>query len=257
MQDAHGDVEELLLAYLEELVAGVGLEDLDEVLLVVAAVREPGPLHHVPHLAPHDGHLEDAHAVGGEGVEPQEPPLAGYVSALVELFDANVVHVGGAVDGRAGVGLGEVEEVRPAGEAAHLGRQLGEGARAGLAAGLSEDAEARVLHAHKGVVAVLGAQVVLAVAEVGEVVVRDPREKGPRLCEVVPVKRRRVLLEGGHHLGHALEHRRPVLDGGPHLREHALGAGAEFLEDLGLRLAVYLYVDHGLRDGALVFSVGR
>src|SRR4028118_1918284 len=73
VQDAHGDVEELLLAYLEELVAGVGLEDLDEVLLVVAAVREPGPLHHVPHLAPHDGHLEDAHAVGGEGVEPQEP----------------------------------------------------------------------------------------------------------------------------------------------------------------------------------------
>jgi hypothetical protein len=162
-----------------------------EILLVVAALWKPAPLQNVPDLAPDDGHLEDAHAVGGERVEPEEPPLPRDVALPVELLDADVVHVGGAVDGGAGVGLGEVQEVGPAGEPADLRGEPGEAVGVGLAAGLAQDAEAGALDAHQGVLAVLGDQVVLAVAEEGEVVRRDPIEKSLCLREVLLVERRR------------------------------------------------------------------
>ena len=93
VQDAHRDIEEVFLGDLEQLVAGVGLQDLDEVFLVVAPLREPRPLDYVLDLAPDYGHLEDAHAVGRESVEAQETPLAGHVAARVELLDAHVIHV--------------------------------------------------------------------------------------------------------------------------------------------------------------------
>ena len=50
MEDAHRYLEELLLLDLEQLVARVGLQDLEQVLLVVAALVEPRALQHVADL---------------------------------------------------------------------------------------------------------------------------------------------------------------------------------------------------------------
>jgi hypothetical protein len=46
VEDPHGDLEQLVVRDLEQLVARVGLEDLEQRLLVVAAVREGGALEH-------------------------------------------------------------------------------------------------------------------------------------------------------------------------------------------------------------------
>ena len=74
-----------------------------------------------------------------------------------------------------------------AGETSDLGRQPGEGAGGRAAARLPEYAEAGALDGHQGVLAVLRRQLVLAVAEKGEVVGGDPIQKSPRLFEVLLV----------------------------------------------------------------------
>src|ERR687892_529991 len=83
----------------------------------------------VLYLSPDDGYLQHAHAVGGEGVQAEEAPLAGDLTGVVEPLDADVVHVGRPVDDGARVGLGEVEEVGRVGELPNLRRQLGEALR--------------------------------------------------------------------------------------------------------------------------------
>src|SRR5215213_3835728 len=91
VEDAHRDLEELFLGNLEQLVARVGLEDLDEVLLVVAVQWEARALEDVPDLAAHQWNLQRARAVGREGVQTQETPLAGDFARRIELLDTDVV----------------------------------------------------------------------------------------------------------------------------------------------------------------------
>jgi hypothetical protein len=88
----------------------------------VAVGREARALQDVPDLAPHQRYLEHAHAVGGEGVQAEEAPLADDLAGVVELLDADVVHIRRAVDDRTRVGLGEVEQVRLVGEPPYFGR---------------------------------------------------------------------------------------------------------------------------------------
>jgi hypothetical protein len=106
----------------------------------VAPLGEARALQHVADFAADYGDLEDAHAVGREGIETEEAPLAGRLALSVEPLHADVVEVGGPVHGRARVGLGKVEEVGRVGEPSHLGRQLGEAERMGLLARLPQDA---------------------------------------------------------------------------------------------------------------------
>ena len=93
VEDAERGLEELVLRDLEQLVARIGLEDLDERLVVVAAAQEPRPLDHALRLAPEHGDLPRARAVGGVRVEPEEAPLAGDLAGRVEALDADVVEV--------------------------------------------------------------------------------------------------------------------------------------------------------------------
>ena len=74
------DPEQLVHGDLEQLVARVGLEDLDERLLVVAAGRERGALEHRVDLAAQDRDLARAGVVGGVGVEAEEAPLADHAA---------------------------------------------------------------------------------------------------------------------------------------------------------------------------------
>ena len=64
VEDPHGHVEQLVRGDLEQLVARVGVEDLEQRLLVVAAVREAGALEDRGDPAAQDGDLGRARAVG-------------------------------------------------------------------------------------------------------------------------------------------------------------------------------------------------
>ena len=110
VEDAHRRLEELVRRDLEQLVARVRLEDVEERLVVVTPAEQTRPLHDALGLAPEHRDLPWARAVGGVRVEPEEAPLTGDLAVLVEALDADVVEVRGAVHGRPRVRLRQVEE---------------------------------------------------------------------------------------------------------------------------------------------------
>ena len=250
VEDAERRLEELVLRDLEQLVARIRLQDLDERLVVVAA-RAGGPTARRP-AAPccrSTGDLPRARAVGGVGVEPEKAPLAGDLAGGVEPLHADVVEVRGPVDGRPRVGLGQGEQVLLAREPPHFGWQLREADRDRPLVGGAQDAEPGARHGSQHVLSVLGEHVVLAVADEGEVAVVHPLEQVASLGAVVGIDRGGLELCDG--IVDALTHRRPVLDGGAHVTEHAADAGTEPLQLLGPSLAVDLDVDHRLGQPVL------
>jgi hypothetical protein len=84
VQYPHRYLEQLLLRDLEQLVARVGLEDLHQVFLVVAPLREARPLQDVSCLAADERYVQHARAIGGEGVQAEKAPLAGDIARGVE-----------------------------------------------------------------------------------------------------------------------------------------------------------------------------
>jgi hypothetical protein len=75
VQDPDHDPEQLVDVYLEELVARMSLQDLDQRLLVVASAGKGGAREHRVELAPEDRDLVRAGAIGAGRVQPQEAPL--------------------------------------------------------------------------------------------------------------------------------------------------------------------------------------
>ncbi len=255
MEDAERDLEQLVLGDLEQLVARVRLDDLDQGLVVVAARDQLRALEDTLRLAAQHRDLPRARAVGGVRQEAEEAPLADDLARGVEALDPDVVEVRRPVDGRARVGLRQVEEGLLAGQPPHLGRQLREARRDRLLAALPQDAEPRAAHDPEHVLAVFARDRVLAVAEEGEVPVVEPGKELARLLELLLVDRRRRLVELGEDVADALAHRRPVLDGGAHVAEDAEQVAAELVQRRVVGLAVDLDVDHRLGAAVLCTDV--
>ena len=100
------------LRNLEQLVAGVRVEDLHQRLLGMAGGREAGVRNDRVDLAPHHRDLAKDAAVRRRGVEAEETPLADDVPVRREALDPDIVEVGAPVHGRPAVGLREDERMR-------------------------------------------------------------------------------------------------------------------------------------------------
>ena len=212
VQDPHRGLEQLVDRDLEQLVARVGLEDLDQRLLVVAVVREGGALEHCVVLAAQDRDLGRARVVRGVRVEAEEAALADDVAVGVEQLDADVVEVGRAVNRRARVRLRQVQQVRLERQRAHRRRQLAEAVRARTAA--TQDAQAGAFDRDQAHVTLRLVDAVLAIAEEREVVRLEPFEERARLRYFPGVDACRwVLLQGRGDVGGLRPHRFPVRDG--------------------------------------------
>ena len=182
-QDPHRDGVQLRRPGLEQRVAGIRFEDLDERLCVVAVERKSRGQQHALDLALEQRDLLCALAVRGARVQAEETPLAGDIALRVEPLDADVVEVRIAVDRRARVRLGEHERRGLAGLVGGVGaegrarpaRLTAEDPPAGL--GTRDEVGGRL---RTGAGRVVQPQVVLAVAEEGEVVVREPAQERAR-----------------------------------------------------------------------------
>ncbi len=251
MQHAHDDGDELLRADLEELVTRVGLEQLQQVLRRVAVGWETGQAQDFLHLAVQDGDAPDALGVGRGAEEPEEATLTDDVAVLVELLDADVVEVRRTVHRRSGVRLGEDQQPLLARLAAHLGRQLGE-APGQLLVG-TQDAQPAAGDREQAVdTLVVRLEDVFAVAEEGEVPVREPAQQLLRLGHLLRADaRRRTPLE---HVGGAqggLAHLGPVLDRLPDVAQYALQRPLDLCERSPIGLTVDLEM-HPRLDDAVV-----
>ena len=101
-EDPDRDLQQVVGLDLEQRVARIGLEDLEQRLVVVAVRREPGAVEHVLHLAADDRDLPGARLVRGGRVQAEEAALADHGAVLGEPLDADVVEVRRPVDGRRG-----------------------------------------------------------------------------------------------------------------------------------------------------------
>ena len=235
------DVVQLVAVGLEQLVARVGLEHLEQVLAGVAVGGEAGPLQDPGDLLLDDRHPQHRLGVGRGGEQAEEAPLPRDLAGLVEGLDADVVEVGRAVDRGAGVGLGDDQQLVVARLGPRLGGQPAERARARLVVAQQPEPGAR--HRAQHVVAVLAQQGVLAVAEEGEVVGGQPLQQAVGVGDLLGADAGRRLggeLGGdpvalGLHLG-------PVLDGVADVGEHSQQRGRDGLMRLVGALTVELHV---------------
>jgi hypothetical protein len=254
-KDPQRGLVERLLVDLEELVAGVCLEHREQVLVRVAVLAEARALDHVRDLAADERHLARIGGVGRGGVEADEPALAHDLPLGVEALHSDVVEVSRTMDGRARVGLGEHQQPRLARERAKLLGKLTEARRDAAQPGLPQDPEAAARQDPQLVLAVHARELVVAVAEEGEMVVGGPGEERADLRGLLLVEARGGRLELLDDVLHPRAHRLPVLVGGAHVGQHVLDALAEVLELRGVDFAIDLDVDERL--GLALVGRGR
>ncbi len=227
LENAEHGAREVALAHLEELVARIGGEDVGERLRGVALRREARLLQHAPDLAAQQRDVGRLRAVRHRRVQAEEAVLAAHVASRVVALDADVVEVTRPVHGRARVRLGDDDEIPRLRLAAQCRGKLPEACRVRLAGTVAQDAEPRAWHDREPDAFFPLDEIVAAVADVGEVGVREPRQEFARLGNVVGGQRRRVALQIRHHLEHLRAHRRPVADDGADVGEHAREVGGQ------------------------------
>ncbi len=255
-EDSHRDVVELVHVDLEEVVARVRLEDLDEVFVVVARGEESRPLDDGGNLAAQHRHRERAAGVRARRVQPDEPVFADDLALRVVAFDPDVVEVRRAVHGRARVRFREHQQRLLAGLGAHRRRERGE-AGGRVLGGLAQEAEPapgdREQLAFRG-------EVVPAVAEEGEVLIGEPLQQRLAFGELGRVARRRRVFELLRHVRQRFEHRLPVACGRAHVLQYGEQFAPDRFQDVEAGLAVDLDVrprfEQVVRPTRVVVAVG-
>ena len=257
VQNADRDVQQLRHLDLEQLVARVGLQDVQKRLAVMALRVEAGQFHHLRDLAAEVGDLARAAVVGDRGEEAGDQPLADDPPLGVEALDEEGVHRHRAVHGGGAVALGHHQDARVAQEVAHVGRQGGVVAQPvedgdGVVA---QDAETAAGDQTQRGVHPIGAalEAVFAVAEEGEMVVVGPGQEGLGLVHLVVGDDGRDGGTGAVGLGdggaHLLAHGPPVGDGGAHVGQHALQPLAGLVERRGAGHRADLDMHEGFGGG--------
>ena len=148
--------------------------------------------------------------------------LADELAAAVEALHAHIVHIDAPVDARATCGFGDDEQRRLLQERPDLGRdheRLVPALDHPHVAG-AQNAEPGFEHGLERILA--GAELVIANAEEGEVVVDEPREKCDSFGDLVRRHRRRVGFELDDHILDALHHRPPVGNAEADVGKHPL-----------------------------------
>ncbi len=264
VQDAERDAQQLVFRRLEQLVARIGLQDVGEPHLVVAAGRQVGLGHDPVDLAPDQRHVAHRLVVGLGGEEADEAHLAARLAVWAVAAHADVVHVGAAVHHRLQVRLGDDQRV---GGRQFLAHRLGEhrrlaGATQHRARRLAKHAKTRggVDRRFLGRVAAAGLARVLvgAGAQEDEMLGGQPVEEGEVLCEPLRIVGRRIGLQLLDRAGHQLRHRIEVVDRAAHVGQRGAQSGLDVRRllqahrldpDLDRRAPAGLGLDHRVEHG--------
>ncbi|OPZ53283.1 MAG: hypothetical protein BWY91_02007 [bacterium ADurb.BinA028] len=226
VDDGLGDLGQHVGVGLEELVAGVALEDLEEVLSGVAVTAVADPVQDLAGPVADDGDVHDRGRVCRGSEEPEEAVLAGDVARCVEGLDPDVVEVDGPVDRGARVRLGDDEQLAVTGPGLGRRAEAREGRRSGGV--VAQQPEARSGHRVQDRLAAIVAEDVLAVTEEGEVVGGQPVEESHPLGHLGAIDAcRRCGAQPVADLDAPLTHLRPVLDGVADVAEQALQLGGQ------------------------------
>ena len=199
---------------LEQLVARITVQDRLQGFGGMAVGYHTSASDHLGGTAAHPGYVTDRRRIGSRGVEAQETVFTDQLARDVESLHGNIVQPGRAMYGRACHGLGHQQQVVAAQQGHCLCRQAGLGSLRRA----PQYAQASAGAGHQGHVVALAAQVVVTCAEEGEVAVLQPLQECHSLVPGRFGQRRGGALRP--HLGQALQHGLPVVDGGAHVAQH-------------------------------------
>src|SRR5690606_7343086 len=115
-------------------------------------------------------------AIGLGGVQADQAAFAPDRPPLIELLDADVDEMFGAVHRRAGIGARQHQHHRRSDVVPNTGREVSPWTEATLAHLLAQDAEARTLHRHLDVLAAIADQLVVARPHEGDVAIGEPTQ---------------------------------------------------------------------------------
>ncbi len=229
-EDGADVVADLLRRSQEELLLRHGVEDRDDLLVVVRSLLDARLVEDPLELVAEDGNLLRILRVGLGGEEAHEPVLSRHATVGVQLLDADVVHSGPAVDGGLGVGLADDQEGSALDERAQAGWEVLQGHGLGVAGlGLvAQDSQARSGLHHQGPLLLRGCldDVVAPVAQEDEAAVPEPAEEGLDLPELLFLLGEVLhplgqvgddLVEGVHHGVEVVGGTDHVLKPSPHL----------------------------------------
>ena len=179
-EHGHPGLVQVVRGHLEQVVARVGLDEVQQVLAAVRTRVHAGALQNV--LLELAQHRNVVHGLGirGTGVQAQETPFAGHRTIGIEALDAHVVQVGAAVHGGAAVGFGQHKHPGFTGLAAYFCWQLGKRQR--QRRGFPHDPQRCARDRGQRFASI--EQVVFAVTEEREVVVGEPIDELGRFRHV-------------------------------------------------------------------------
>ena len=219
VEEALAPFLQLLDADLEQLVAGEGVEDVEQRLAVVAGGRIARCRDHAVDLVAQQRDLRRRAHVGLGCEEAHEANLAFDAAVGAIGLDADVVHVTAPVHAGHHVGLGDDERRRLEEEAPHLrrhGNQLGAAAEH-LDMRVAQHAEPAALDGGEVAQAGIARELELARSEQREIVLRQPPHERRRLREQVAGHAAGCHLQLAPSPRQALQHGPPVRHDDAHL----------------------------------------
>ncbi len=230
VQDADRRAQQLVVAGLEELVARIGGEDVQERLAGMAAEGQARARHDIGDLAAQQRDIGGICAVRRRREETQEAILADDVAGIVEALDRNVVEIARTMHGRSRRRFGDHEQLRAPRISADFRRQRGEARRDILATDLAQDAETRAGNDAQCVLPVHGDEIVASITQEREVIVGEPAHELAAFLDLGNWDWRRTLLDVRDDRERRVLHRLPVADGEPHVGEHTGNVGGKFVQ---------------------------
>src|SRR5215467_1850896 len=130
IENTGNGIEQLVLVGLEQLVAWIGVEDVQERLAVVTGGRQPGAFDDVTDFEPQQRYRSRIAAVGERGKQSDNNVNTDDFAAWREPADADRVHVRSAVNGCTTVRFGDDDKLAPADKILHVAGQGGKVAQA-------------------------------------------------------------------------------------------------------------------------------
>ena len=110
--DLHAEPRQKICIDLKQIVARVGFQRVEQKFAGMALRVEAEFGDHRLHLRAQQRDLGDRAGVGGGGEEPDNAQFADNLAFRIETLDADIVHIGAAVDDRTHIGLGDDQKIR-------------------------------------------------------------------------------------------------------------------------------------------------
>ncbi|EXI92915.1 MAG: hypothetical protein AW12_00214 [Candidatus Accumulibacter sp. BA-94] len=195
---------------LDQFVTRIGLEDIEQRLVAMAARDETDLLPHAGHLLAQQRNVGRRHVIDVRGVQADEGAQTDNAAAVIEALDADEVEIGRTMDRRAGIGLDQDQRRRIPGQFGDFAGNGGKTTGKARVIAVPKDAEPAVAGA--GQALLTGSDEVLGSTKKDEIVGGDPAEV---------VRRLGVRGELGSGCTHVLLDGGTILDRRAHIGENA------------------------------------